>query len=145
MPISLATKSDLNEIYKAQPKAFEASVTVPHRLTKEEIQNLSQMALEDGAHYYALKEDNQLIGYTMLGVKEDNLTGDKYGFIYELYVMPTYRKLGYGKQLLAFTKQHFKQLGYDKIRLNVYVGNAAQQLYKSCGFEERNITMQLEL
>ena len=95
MPISLATKSDLNEIYKVQPNAFEASVTVPHRLTKEEIQNLSQMALEDGAHYYALKEDNQLIGYTMLAVKEDNLTGDKYGFIYELYVMPKFRKLGY--------------------------------------------------
>lgn len=145
MPINLATKSDLNEIYKVQTKAFEESVVVPHRLTKEEIQNLSQMALEDGGHYYALKEDDQLIGYTMLAVKEDNLTGDKYGFIYELYVMPRFRKQGYGKQLITFAKQHFKQLGYDKVRLNVYVGNEAQQLYKSCGFEERNITMQLKL
>ena len=74
-----------------------------------------------------------------------DLTGDKYGFIYELYVMPKFRKQGYGKQLITFAKQHFKQLGYDKVRLNVYVGNEAQQLYKSCGFEERNITMQLKL
>lgn len=145
MSIRLATKSDLNEIYKVQAKAFEEAVVVPHRLTNEEIQNLSQMALEDGAHYYALKEDKQFIGYTMLAVEEDNLTGDKYGFIYELYVMPKFRKRGYGKQLITFTKQHFKQLGYDKVRLNVYVGNEAQQLYKSCGFEERNITMQLKL
>lgn len=145
MKIALATNKDLNEIYKVLPEAFGQSVTVPYHLTSEAIKNLSQAALEDGAHYYVLKQDDSILGYIMLAVKEDKMTGDEFGFIYELYVMPKYRKQGYGRQLLEYATQHFKQLGYDKIRLNVYEGNEAKYLYESIGFQQRNITMQLEI
>ncbi|MFL9922699.1 GNAT family N-acetyltransferase [Herbaspirillum lusitanum] len=55
--------------------------------------------------------------------------------IHDLAVIPQYRGLGIGKQLLARVEQAARELGCCKLTLEVLEGNTvARSLYQRCGF-----------
>lgn len=56
----------------------------------------------------------------------------EFGFIYDLWVEPNYRKLGLGRQLTERALQAFSQKGIQQVRLDTAIANeAARQLFPS--------------
>ncbi|MBQ9979805.1 MAG: GNAT family N-acetyltransferase [Oscillospiraceae bacterium] len=70
-------------------------------------------------------------------------------YIHFYYMVPKYRKMGMGVQLLGCAVSEARKLGYEYIRLHAYTQNqSAVNFYKRNGFEEtghRNNTVTLEL
>lgn len=63
---------------------------------------------------------------------------NKQGGIYGLGVLPEYRGLGYGREILSLAIEELMKNNAESIFLQVLTDNKnALNLYKSCGFEER--------
>lgn len=63
---------------------------------------------------------------------------NKQGGIYGLGVLPEYRGLGYGREILSMAIEELLKNNAERIFLQVLTNNKnALDLYKSCGFEER--------
>ncbi|MEK0086261.1 GNAT family N-acetyltransferase, partial [Geminicoccaceae bacterium SYSU G07066] len=69
------------------------------------------------------------------GASQDLLTGKRYGFIYELFVLEEFRGKGMARKLIEAGIEHLKQDGYSEVRLRVYAGNQAMKLYETFGFK----------
>jgi ribosomal protein S18 acetylase RimI-like enzyme len=69
-----------------------------------------------------------------------------YGFIHDLWVEPTYRNEGLGRQLTMLAIERFREMGVEQVRLDTAAANeAARGLFASCGFRVSTIEMLLEL
>lgn len=63
---------------------------------------------------------------------------NKLGGIYGLGVLPEYRGLGYGREILSMAIEELLKNNAEEIFLQVLTNNKnALNLYKSCGFDER--------
>jgi N-acetylglutamate synthase-like GNAT family acetyltransferase len=84
--------------------------------------------------YYLLELDNAIIGMGALRQVKKNI-----GEIKRMYIRPAYRGKGYGKALLHQLLHKAKEFGYHTIYLDSgRFMTAAQHLYRSVGFIERN-------
>jgi len=60
------------------------------------------------------------------------------GEIKRLYVRPQFRGRGIAKELLTALEEYARRCGYSELRLDTAASMlAAAQLYRSCGYEER--------
>lgn len=73
----------------------------------------------------------------------DYFSHEKLGFIYELYVFPEYRGKGLSRKLMEAGIKEL-QKNYSEIRLNVFAGNFAKEMYEEFGFVERQVIMTLK-
>lgn len=55
-----------------------------------------------------------------------------WGFIREFYIMPEYRKNGFGTRLAAYTEENLKTLGAEKLYLT---SGPAAGFWENCGWE----------
>ncbi|MHA1304466.1 MAG: ribosomal protein S18-alanine N-acetyltransferase [Candidatus Heimdallarchaeaceae archaeon] len=77
-------------------------------------------------------EEKKLIGFLVGGRTED----PKEAHILSIAILEEHRGKGYGEKLLHFFIEEVKNLGFDKIRLEVRPDNeVAISLYEKCGFE----------
>ena len=84
-----------------------------------------------GSPIYMAEVNDKIIGKVHLGL------GDAVCGIYGLGVIPEYRRLGYGREILARAVEILKEKDARSIMLQVAATNKnALNLYKSCGFEE---------
>jgi len=91
--------------------------------------------------YYLLKREDAIIGMGALRRIRENI-----GEIKRMYIRPAYRGKGYGKALLQQLLQKAKEFGYHSIYLDTGpFMTAAQQLYRSFGFTERNAYPETEV
>ncbi|WP_199624784.1 GNAT family N-acetyltransferase [Paenibacillus alkalitolerans] len=84
----------------------------------------------------AFSESNKIVG--MLGFKREQSIKTRHkGFIWGMYVTPSYRKQGVGKSLLNEVLKRSKKLqGLEQITLCVVTSNNhARELYIKSGFE----------
>jgi ribosomal protein S18 acetylase RimI-like enzyme len=67
-------------------------------------------------------------------------------FVYGLEIVEGQRGRGYGKAAMRALEPRVRELGYDRIVLNVFGGNeVARSLYRSLGYTERAVIMAKEL
>lgn len=108
------------------------------------VQELLDAVWERGAYPLVAKEGEKVLGWITVGPSKDPFSGTEVGFLYELYVLAEHRGKGLGKQLMERGISELRELGHTEIRLNVFAGNPAQQLYESLGFQVRNLQMELK-
>ena len=71
---------------------------------------------------------------------------EKTGAIKRMYIRPEYRGKGYGKALLQQLLQKAKEFGYHSVYLETGLSfTAAQHLYRSLGFVERDAYPETEI
>ena len=71
---------------------------------------------------------------------------EKAGAIKRMYIRPEYRGKGYGKALLQQLLQKAKEFGYHSVYLETGLSfTAAQHLYRSVGFVERDAYPETEI
>lgn len=112
--------------------------------TDEKVKQLVEPLLGKGCYYLIATEEEKLMGWILIGPSKDQFSDEIIGFIYELYVTQDFRGKGISKHLMKSAIEQLKSEGYPEIRLGVFAGNQAMNLYKQMGFSERNVTMSLK-
>ncbi|MGE6600638.1 GNAT family N-acetyltransferase [Lysinibacillus fusiformis] len=88
-------------------------------------------------HLSSIFHDDILVGMIWISQKNPNE-----GFIYDFVIFEQYQGQGYGKKAMKEAEIIAKQLGMNKIGLNVFGHNKiARGLYEKMGYEITNITM----
>ncbi len=92
------------------------------------------------------EEKGDLAGFLWLVVCENNWTGERYGYINNVYVLPARRGQGLGQELMRYTDDFFRSRGVRRVRLTVTASNAeAATLYKHAGYDVTRWEMEKEL
>jgi ribosomal protein S18 acetylase RimI-like enzyme len=93
-----------------------------------------------------LHQGSVTIGCLWLGMAIDQITGIRHPNIFLIYVEPSYRRQGIGRELMCQAEVWAKSQGYSQISLQVFTTNQpAIDLYTSLGYEARSISMFREL
>ena len=86
-------------------------------------------------------EDGAPVGTVWLGERDAPGEG-RTAFVYEIRVDDACRGRGYGRVAMLLLEDEARELGHDRIDLNVFGGNVvARRLYRSLGYEERAVFM----
>ena len=101
------------------------------------LQTMGKM-YDSGINILVATANNKWIGYIVYNTdRKDIYTGEREGFILELYVMPSYRRNGIAKALTNACIDRLRTIGIKAIALNVFSDNRkAKMLYESLGFRE---------
>ncbi|HEV8250034.1 MAG TPA: GNAT family N-acetyltransferase [Gaiellaceae bacterium] len=63
--------------------------------------------------------------------------GPRSAFLYQITVADSFRRMGYGRAMLAALEERLARDGIDELRLNVNVANVpARRLYATAGYEQ---------
>jgi ribosomal protein S18 acetylase RimI-like enzyme len=96
--------------------------------------------LDDG------RESNALIGFLWVVICQNNWTGERYGYINNLFVTPHRRAQGLGHELMRQADEFFRSRGVKRVRLTVTSANAgAVALYQKSGYHVQRWEMEKEL
>jgi ribosomal-protein-alanine N-acetyltransferase len=137
-----ATVADLERVLEIERLSFPAPWPRDY---------LAQHLGDDG--FVVIEHESRVVGYTVIGVKIPSflarlerrtralLTGQEpqepppVGHILNIAVDPAYRRKGLGKRLLEYALDYCRQLGAERVELEVRTGNsAAIALYQKYGF-----------
>lgn len=145
MMIRRPNEEEIKKIFTLTPQAIFEGTMGETQPTIEQVKQLNESLLKKGHYYLIATENKELIGWILMGGREDQFSGKKIGFIYELYVIEKYRGKGIAKKLIQTGIGQLKNEGYSEIRLTVYASNPALQIYESLGFKKRTVTMSYSL
>ncbi|MEY9979044.1 GNAT family N-acetyltransferase [Lysinibacillus sp. RC79] len=145
MEIRKPNNLELEEIIALSPQALFDGTLGGVRATNEKVLNLIEPLLKKGCYYLIATENNELMGWILIGENKDQFTEQLNGFIYELFVKETFRGRGISKELMNVAIENLRQEGYSEVRLSAYVGNNAIKLYEKMGFSLRTVSMKLQL
>ena len=101
----------------------------------------------DGQHrLFVLEDGGGVCGFLWIVVCENNWTGERYGYINNIYVTPQWRGRGLGQELMAHADEQFRAQGVRRARLTVTASNQqAVALYEAAGFGVTRWEMEKEL
>ncbi|MGJ3221026.1 GNAT family N-acetyltransferase [Geobacillus thermoleovorans] len=145
MEIRKPNDSEYKTILSLTPQALFEGTLGEAKPSEEKVKQLIEPLLQKGSYYLIATEGNHLIGWILIGASQDLLTGKRYGFIYELFVLEEFRGKGMARKLIETGIEHLKQDGYSEVRLRVYAGNQAMKLYETLGFKHHTIIMSMNV
>ena len=100
----------------------------------------------DPHHGLFVLDEGQIVGFLWLVICENSWTGERYGYINNLYIMPPRRSLGLGTELMQQADDFFRSRRIKRARLTVTAANtAAGHLYQRCGYSIARWEMEKEL
>lgn len=143
--IKTATNEETAFIMEHSTKSLNEGTGNRFDIPDEKAQKLLRKLLDKSGYFLIYKEDDQIIGWILLGKNMDYFTDEEHGFIYELYVFEEYRGKGIGKQLMIAGIEEFKNSGLKSVRLNVFASNPARKIYEQLGFEDLQTVMEYYL
>lgn len=145
MDIRKPSNSELEKVMLFSPQAVYDGTLGKVKPTSEKIKQLVEPLLVKGSYYLIAVEDDQLMGWILLGASKDQFTDKVNGFIYELFVIEKFRGNGISKRLMETAIDYLRQDGYPEVRLSAFAGNQAIKLYEKMGFRVRTVAMSLSL
>ena len=88
---------------------------------------------------WLLYNGSELIGYVILAIGFSFEFRGHDAFIDELYIVPSHRRRGFGRQTMSFVEQEARKLGVNAIHLEVDPGNnSALELYRRTGYVDHD-------
>jgi ribosomal protein S18 acetylase RimI-like enzyme len=100
----------------------------------------------DPNHGLFVLDGGALCGFLWLVVCENSWTGERYGYVNNIYVEPSQRGAGLGKALMEQAETWFLSRRVKNVRLTVTASNeAACRLYQSCGYNISRHEMEKEI
>lgn len=94
------------------------------------------MATENHRLLAAEAGDGEVVGMVWLGLSEPGSGSTEVAWLYDIKVVPSHRRAGYGRAILAEVERLAAEAGAAKLGLNVFGGNtAAIALYTAAGYE----------
>ncbi len=100
----------------------------------------------DPHHALFVLDEGEVIGFLWLVICENTWTGERYGYINNLYIAAARRSGGLAGELMAQADLWFKSRRIKRVRLTVTVANeAACRLYERCGYSVTRREMEKNL
>jgi len=100
----------------------------------------------DPHHGLFVLDEGAIIGFLWLVICENNWTGERYGYVNNLYLTPARRGMELGDELMAQADLFFRSRRIKRVRLTVTSANsAATRLYARCGYAVTRWEMEKEL
>ena len=91
-----------------------------------------------------LPSSGEIVGYLWAGALNRGVK--KVAYVYQLYVLPEFRRQGHARRALQQYEAMARQGGFGSVDLNVFGSNTgAQTLYRSLGFAVTSIGMHKNL
>ncbi len=101
--------------------------------TEQERIELNNMIYEENTKdTLVLEIDNNIVGFIRYGVSEDPLYPNT-GEIFALYILSSYKRKGYGKQLVKEAIKELLKLNYTNMVIGCINGNPSNEFYKHLG------------
>ncbi|MBI4416930.1 MAG: GNAT family N-acetyltransferase [Euryarchaeota archaeon] len=98
------------------------------------------------AIYVAESEEGRVAGYAIVGGASSMLSPMPFGFLYDIWVAPQFRRQGVARRLLQEAERWCRGRGFRTLRLEVGARNAAARaLYASAGFQEERVALRKAL
>ncbi|MFQ3546288.1 N-acetyltransferase [Halobacillus rhizosphaerae] len=143
MVIMPAVQKDLEEILRHTAESFNEGSQGNYYVNDALASEMMNTVLLRGGRVLVMKEPDthEFAGWILYGIEKDEITQDDFGFIYELHVLKPYRKRGYATALMEEALHQLKHHGLKRVRLVVYKGNFAIDLYEKLGFSQHRIVM----
>ncbi len=108
--------------------------------------DLKRALFDPGHALFVLDRHHEPVAFLWLVTHENGWTGERSGYINNLFVAPSQRGRGLAKFLLEQTEVYYRQQGIYRIRLEVTGDNeVAVGLYRSRGYELSRFVMELSL
>lgn len=145
MVIRKPTDLEYKKVLSLSPQALFEGTLGELKPSDDKVKQLIEPLVQKGSYYLIAAEDDDLMGWILLGTSKDPFTEKKYGFIFELFVLEKFRGNGIAKELMETGIELLKEDGYTEVRLSVYAGNQAIKLYEKLGFKNRTITMSMTI
>ena len=109
-------------------------------------QEITRPLIEAKNGYYVVAvEEGEIRAWVLVGTNRDYFSQQEQGFIYDVYTLPEGRRQGLAKRLMKLALEQLREQGYEQVRLNVFAGNPARDLYEELGFEEYSSVLALRL
>jgi ribosomal protein S18 acetylase RimI-like enzyme len=123
--------------------AHEQQEFPPERVRESLVATLDLLLARAGnAIFIAEADPGERAGVLWFGVNRNPLTGEDEGWIYNISVVPRFRRQGVGARLMAHAEAHARREGFRILGLMVSAHNEnARRLYARQGFEEANVIM----
>ena len=113
-------------------------LSISRDLQQIAVDNRTRNSRSKNAYWIARDRDEDLRVVGVTGIAEDS-TSSQVGWLFWLAVDPNYRGRGFGSQLLSFTLERAKEMGFSQMNISTSTipqEAAAQDLYKKFGFVE---------
>ena len=106
-------------------------------IKRDHLERLDLFFKRPGNEFYVVEaKDGKMAGYVWFGVSERPFSGTKVGWVYEIEVVPEYRRRGIGEVLLRHALKVSKERGFSQTGLMVNQKNkVASSLYEKVGFQ----------
>jgi ribosomal protein S18 acetylase RimI-like enzyme len=142
MSIRRATHTETLTIWNHSFTVFNEATVGYGKTTSDKVLQMAASFLHKGGYYLVHHENNTIQGWIGVGRTVDHYQNEMAGFIFEIYVLPHFRKQGVAEKLCAAALHQFNAEGLHKVQLNVFAGNRAKHLYQKLGFQEVSSLME---
>lgn len=109
--------AQLNPLQQASASAMDVSHRIQAMLTRA--------VTAPGATALVAREDGSPVGYLIVTVVPDELTGQPSGLFVDIFVEPQWRRTGLAGQLTAAGEEHLRDLGIREVRRWIAYQNPA--------------------
>jgi GNAT superfamily N-acetyltransferase len=100
----------------------------------------------DPNHAIFVLDEGYVIGFLWLVICENTWTGERYGYVNNVYLIQARRGQGLAREMMAHAERWFRSRGIKRARLTVTSSNSvACKLYEQCGYETTRWEMEKEL
>jgi ribosomal protein S18 acetylase RimI-like enzyme len=103
--------------------------------------------MQDPDNYMLVAKDNEhILGFVNFTTRKTIMHPGPSGLIDELVVSKSSRGSGIGKRLIAAVIERCRELGCCEVEVSTEKSNArARRFYKSCGFDEDAVLLEIDL
>jgi len=97
------------------------------------------LSLPEFGRIWLLYVGPALVGYIILTIGFSFEFRGNGAFVDELYIVPSHRRRGFGRQAMAFVEQKAHEMGVNAVHLEVDRGNdPALELYRRAGYRDHD-------
>ncbi len=144
--IKPALESDLPSIKPLLLELMDAMENTAGFDVEHSIENCRTLLGEPSNYMLVARDGDEILGFINFTTRKTIMHPGPSGLIDELVVAESSRGLGVGKQLIRAVADRCREIGCSEVEVSTETSNAdARRFYKSCGFNEEAVLMELEL
>mgnify|MGYP001125526035 CR=1 FL=1 len=141
-----AKETDLSTIGELIPELIETLDDTEGIDIKQVLENCQNLLRDPNSHLFVAEIDGVVVGFINFTTRKTVLHRGPSGLIDVLVVAKNYRGKGIGKQLLSAAIEKCKQLGCCEVEVSTEkVNTKAKKFYRKCGFNEREVLLEVGL
>jgi ribosomal protein S18 acetylase RimI-like enzyme len=142
-PLNIHSEREMNTvIIFSQMTLWESRPELrinPSRVPDFGFENMEQMyragvANPNQRYLLVLDEDANIVGHSIIALRT-NKDGERFGYFWSRYVLPTHRRQGIGSRFLAESLSWFEEQQVKRAEVHVHLSNVVlRRFYESNGF-----------